>query len=30
LALIAPKDGNAGLLHLEAGAMVRKVQELVG
>ena len=23
LALITPKDGNAGLLHLEAGAMVR-------
>jgi len=30
VALITPKDGNAGLLHLEAGAMARKVQELLG
>jgi predicted regulator of Ras-like GTPase activity (Roadblock/LC7/MglB family) len=30
LALITPKDGNAGLLHLEAGAMARKVQEVLG
>lgn len=30
VALISPKDGNAGLLHLEAGTMARKVQALVG
>ena len=30
LALISSKEANAGLLHLEAGAMAQRVQALVG